>query len=120
MTMKQLNHLKTFESFTTNEEFNPFKKNDWKAAGNYLRKGVGFLSEDEKLEQAKDMVLSHPVRSKIYHRLLSENPHKAEEYIMFWAEHDERANPVWNEKKYKFEDKAQYNYNTGVGGIGSW
>lgn len=118
--MKQLNHLKTFENFSANEEFNPLKRDDWKATGEYLRKGAGFLTEDEKLEQAKDMVLSHPVRSKVYKKFLNENPYKAEEYIMFWAENDEKANPVWNEKKHKFEDRAHYTFNTGPGGKGAW
>ena len=118
--MKNLNHLQTFESFSTNEEFNPLKKDDWKGAGNYLRKGAGFLSEEEKLEKAKEMILRHPVRSKITKKFLNENPLKAEEYVIFWTENDELANPVWDERRQRFTDKANYTYNTGPGGRGSW
>lgn len=118
--MKQLNHLKTFESFTTNEEFNPLKREDWKSAGNYIRKGVGFLSNEEKMEQAKKIVLNHPVRSKIYKKFLNEDPYKADMYLLFWSENDQYANPVWDSKARKFVDKAKYSYDSGPGGIGAW
>jgi hypothetical protein len=116
--MNKLNHLKTYESFTTNEEFNPLKKQDWKDTGNYLRKGMGFLNDEEKIEKAEEMILSHPVRSQIYKKFLREDPLKAEEYVIFWSENEEGANPVWDEINNKFEDKAYYSYNTGPGGIG--
>lgn len=105
--MRKLNHLRTYESFNTNEDFNPLKRDDWKSAGNSIRKGVGFLTPDEEIEAGKKLVLNHPTRSQIYHHFLDEEPDKAEAFLRFWGKNlDGRGTPVWNGSK--FIDKAAY------------
>ena len=99
--MKKFNHLKTFESFNANEEFNPFKKEDWKSAGTSVRKGVGFLTPEEEMEAGEELVMNHPMYSKIYQHFLDEDPTKAEEYLKFWGKNpDGKGNPVWNGTKF--------------------
>lgn len=117
--MKKLNHLKTYENFETNEEFNPFKREDWKDVGSSIRKGTGFLTEEEEIEKGKQYVFTHPVRNRAYNKFLSESPLKADKYLQFWAKAsgEINANPVWNEKIKDFEDRANYSWNTGPGGV---
>ena len=103
--MKKLNHLKTYESFNTNEEFNPLKREDWKSAGNAVRKGVGFLTPEEELEEGLKNVKSHSMYYQIYQDFLENEPEKADEYLKFWANNKLGSIPVWNGTK--FVDKAK-------------
>ncbi len=114
--MKKLNHLITYESYTTNEEFNPFKKDDWKDVGNSIRKGAGFLTEEEELEEGKERVFSHKVRHEVYMHLKRKYPERADEYLKFWANHGENATPYWDDEDNKFIDRSKYTDNTGIGG----
>jgi hypothetical protein len=120
--MKELNHLMTFEAFT-NEEFNPMKKAEWKKLGTNVRKGVGFLTDEEKIEKGKEYVFNHPRRKQAYELFLNggerngkyikPDPYKAEQYLKFWAEVEGEINatPVWNGKK--FVDKSIYTSSSG-------
>ena len=113
----RLNHLMTFESYSSyNEDFNPFSKEDWKDAGSSIRRGVGFLTPEEIMEKGRKLVLNHPMRKKVYDTYLhggtlngkvyASDPLKAREYLKFWATAGEYANPVWSDEKKKFIDKA--------------
>jgi hypothetical protein len=120
-TMKKLNHLMTFESFT-NEEFNPLKRKDWKTAGTAVRKGVGFLTHEEEIQKGEEIVLSHPTRKMVYNlylnggewkgKLYKADPIKAKEYLKFWATNDEMGNPKWNGSKQKFIDSSHTFYSS--------
>lgn len=117
----KINKFDDFDSLDdddiSNEEFNPLKKKDWKDVGDRVRKGIGFLTPEEELEEGKRRVFSHPNRFKVYSNLDSD---KAEKYLIFWANHDTNATPVWNENKQDFEDQSRYSSNTGPGGIEPW
>lgn len=107
----------TYESYSlTYEEFNPLKKEDWKNTGKSVRRGIGFLTPEEEYQKGKEMVLSHPIRKKLYMKFASEDMEKAHKYIKFWGKHDIEANPVWDPIKKEFIDKAIYTYGTGPGG----
>jgi len=124
--MKELNHLMTFESYT-NEEFNPMKKAEWKKVGSTLRKGAGFLTDEEKIEKGKQYVFNHRARKQAYELFLNggerngkyiePDPYKADQYLKFWAEVEGEVNatPVWNGKE--FVDKSSYSAT--LGSIGS-
>ena len=114
--MKKLNHLMTYESYLIEEEFNPLKKDDWKAVGDSIRKGAGFSTPEEEIEEGKERVLSHVKRREVYLKLKSSDPEKANEYLRFWANHGLNATPYWDDEKRKFVDRSSYDYNTGVGG----
>jgi hypothetical protein len=114
---RKFNHLMTFESYTANEEFNPFKKDDWKSAGNAVRRGAGFLNPEEEKEEGMKLVLTHPVRKKLYYQFLKENPIKADKYAQFWGKTGGDGNPVWNGKE--FVDKAHYYAPSGAIGAGN-
>lgn len=106
--MKKLNHLKTFESFNTNEEFNPFKKDDWKSAGTAVRKGVGFLTPEEEIEEGQKLVTGHRGLNKVYQHFIENEPEKVEPFLIFWSKNKDeigRANPIWDGTK--FVDKAK-------------
>lgn len=107
----------TFESFTTNEEFNPFKKEDWKDAGNAVRRGAGFLNPEEEKAEGMKLVLSHPTRKKLYYQYLKEDPIKADKYAQFWGKNGAEANPVWNGKEWI--NKAHYYSSPGTIGPGN-
>lgn len=113
---RKFNHLVTFESYT-NEEFNPFKKEDWKETGTSIRKGVGFLTPEEEIEEGKKKVLNHRIRKGKYEEYLDIDPKVADEYLKFWAKAtDNNANPVWSDIKGKFVDAASYDFSSGPGG----
>ena len=127
--MKELNHLQTYESFTTNEEFNPLKKEDWRQAGHSIKKGMGFLTPEEELEAGKKMVLTHKTRSDVYNAYLNgytdrkgkehpADPKKAEAYLRFWGKSEnDRGNPVWN--GVDFENRAHVYAPAGSIGAGN-
>lgn len=112
-----LDNTDIVEDDISNEEFNPFIKKDWREAGDKIRKGIGFLTPEEEIEEGKKKVFSHPNRFKVYTKL---DPDKADKYLIFWANHDVNATPVWNEEIQDFEDKSIYTRNTGPGGNEPW
>lgn len=115
--MKKLNHLRTYESFNANEEFNPFKKEDWKDAGHSVRRGAGFLTSEEEFARGENKVQSHPALNTIYKKYLNTDPKRAKEFIKFWGKSGHivgESIPVWNDKLQKFEDKAEYSGSYGV------
>lgn len=115
----------TFESYTMNEEFNPLKKDDWKSAGNSIRRGVGFLTPEEEIQKGKELVMKNPNKRKKYEEILIKDKDMAEKYLRFWAEsvggntRDVNANPVWDPKKRIFYDKSKLYGATGSIGAGN-
>jgi hypothetical protein len=103
----------TFESYTMNEEFNPFKKDDWKSTGNAIRKGIGYLTPEEEMQKGKEIVMRNPNKRRIYQDLLINDKEKAEKYLRFWAQsiggytRDPNANPIWDPKKRVFYDSSK-------------
>lgn len=114
MNNRKLNHLMTYESFTTNEEFNPLKKEDWKKAGSSIRRGAGFTTPEEEMEEGKKIISGNPVKWGYYQELLKTDPKKAQKYLQFWGEsvggftRDKNANPKWSEKEQKFVDVSRH------------
>jgi hypothetical protein len=82
----KLNHLKTFETYT-NEEFNPFKGEDWKGVGNAVRKGAGFLTPEELVQKGKQMIARNPKYKVVYDKWLQKDSEAAQKFITFIAEH---------------------------------
>jgi hypothetical protein len=123
--MKKLNHVMTFESYTMNEEFNPLKKDDWKAAAGSIRRGVGFLTPKEEIQKGKEIVMRNPVKKRAYENMLIKDKEMAEKYLRFWAEsvggytRDPNSNPVWDPTKRVFVDKSKSFGPTGSIGAGN-
>jgi len=86
----ELNHLKTFENYT-NEEFNPFKGEDWNKAGHSLRRGIGLLTPEELKQKGKEMLKGNNNKAAKYRERyniwLKKDPEAAEKFIVFIAEH---------------------------------
>ena len=103
---RKLNHLKTFEAYT-NEEFNQFKKEDWKETGKDVRKGLGFLTPEEEIEKGKSVIQKNRYWKEAYEKFLKEDPDKAEKFLKFMANNDDANLSVkWLKDERKFIDSS--------------
>jgi len=117
---KKLNHLMTYEAYVA-EEFNPLKREDWKKAGTAVRKGAGFLTPEEEVEEGKKFVFNHITRKQAYKKFLKEDPDKAKKYLQFWGkvQGERNATPVWLKDKRVWIDRS-YRYSpSGTIGAGN-
>lgn len=110
----KLNHLKTFETYT-NEDFNPLKSEDWKSAGNTVRKGFGFLTPEELIEKGKQMIAKSAKYKAIYDQWLKKDPIAAEKFITFIAENPNTV--YYGYVDGKWVDTGNYNWGEGKGRV---
>lgn len=96
-----LNNIKSFENFVDEGFFTDTK------IGNKIRKGAGFHTKDEKFEAAKEAILKHPVKRKIYLELEKEDPDKARKYVEFFVKNPQ-GYPKWTGSEWK--DTARYSH----------
>ena len=95
--IENLNNIQAYEGFFTDTKI-----------GNKIRKGTGFKNKDEKFDDAEQEIFKHPIKNKIYKKLKSEDPEKANKYVEFFVK-----NPVGHPKWENGEwiDSARYKYN---------
>ena len=105
--MKNLNNLKSFETYI-NE-----KKETIREIGKNVRKGLGFLTPEEKIEKGLKIVNKHKIKKSTYNILLEEDPEKAEKYLIFWADYPDGF-PHWNEIDNDWDDTGEYSDTSGI------
>lgn len=126
---KKLNNLIEYKDFNLDKlenkpgkkvvenlnHFNSFDENifhDTKL-GNKIRKSVGVLTYDERLEKAKEQILKHPHRGQHYKDLEKEDPNKAKELLKFYVLFPLDSGigtietPIWDENKQKFVPRGR-------------
>ena len=106
---ENLNHLVLFDKYISE------KKDIIKEIGKNVRKGLGFLTYEEKIEKGLGIVKKHKVKKDTYEILLKQDPERAEKYLIFWAELPDGF-PHWNSVTREWEDSGEYYDQTGIVG----
>jgi len=99
--VEKLNNIKSFDTLVDEGFFTDTE------LGNKIRKGAGFKNKGEKFEEAKQAILSHPIRRKAYETFQKEDPNKAEKYVEFFVKNPQ-GHPKWTNGEWI--DTARYSH----------
>lgn len=96
-----LNNIKSFESLVDEGFFTDTE------IGNKIRRGAGFKNRDEKWAEAEELIMSHPVKRKVYEDLKRTDKDKATKYVEFFIKNPD-GHPKWVGDNWV--DVAKYSY----------